>query len=572
MNLASPHSSGTRSSHRARIGAVCLCLGVIAATQAIRAQAVSSNSVVIRDASLIDVRTGEISPHRTVVIEGRRIVRIGPAAAIKPPAKAHIIDGRGKYLIPGLIDTHVHLFGPWRRNWPDTLAQFGWILASGVTTVRDAGASGLEANYASLRAANDSGRIMTPRIRISLGAPRSRTPDELQTKRAALAQFKSRGIDHIKLMGEPRAEALETIRAARAAGLPVYGHTWEDYDDSFLESTSFTMAAVRAGISGITHNRYRMTKDTLLPNAGPRLTRSSSPAQVLSATLYALTGWFDVVQVGQRALIDTMLNRGTWYEPTLGAGFPAICTRPLDQALLRRYLPFDTDRPIAEPTPAQADTVKRACEGKRQFVRRFYEAGVPIVTGSDNEGFPPRGITREMRLLAEAGIPPLGVLQAATINAARALEVDGDIGTVEEGKLADLVLLDANPLTDITNIGRIAAVLANGRIVDRSRLLARVGTTPPMVSFDDRLDRLDEDLKELAFQHPDSVVEVFIQTDGTMRPQDLRGVAPDHSPIRILGVDGRVIRARTPAFALRITSRIRFVVRIQLADTTRWRP
>ena len=207
----------------------------------------------------------------------------------------------------------------------------------------------------------------------------------------------------------------------------------------------------------------------------------------------------------------------------------------------------------------------------RQFVRRFYEAGVSIVTGSDTDPFPPRGVTEEMRLLVEAGIPPLGVLQAATINAARALDMDRDIGTIEEGKLADLVLLDASPLTDITNVRRIAAVVANGRLVDRKSLLARTGTTPPMVSFDDRLDRLDDKVRALAFQHPDSVIQVLVHTDGTMRPGDQRGLAPEYSPVSILAVNGRVLRLRMPAFSARITSRVRFVVRIELADSLQLR-
>jgi hypothetical protein len=446
------------------------------------------------------------------------------------------------------------------------LASLGWILASGVTTVRDAAAGGLEANYVALRSANDSGRIMIPRIRISGNVRQVLNRERLTTVDSALSRFRQLGLDQVKILGLRRDEALQTIRAARAAGLSVYGHTWEDYDDSFLESTSFSMAAVRAGISGLTHHRYRMAMDTLVPDSGPRLERNSTPEQVLQAQLYALGGWLSLDSVGQRALIDTMLARGTWYEPTLGAGFPAICTAPLDRELLRRYMPYDTEVPEPAMTRTQVDTLIRACDAQRRFVRRFYEVGVPIVTGSDNEGFPPRGVTREMRILSEAGIPPLGILQAATINAARALQMDETIGAIEEGKLADLVLLDANPLTDIMNIRRVATVVANGRLVDRKQLLARTATNPPMVSYDDRLERLDEKVRTLAFQHADSVLEFLVYTDGTMRPEDQRGLAPPYSPVSIVGVDGRIVRLRMPAFAARITSRVRFVVRIALAN------
>jgi imidazolonepropionase-like amidohydrolase len=529
-------------------------------------QSTPASVLAIRDANLVDVRTGAIRPRSTVLVDGNRIVRVGPSTTVRIPNRARVVDARGKYLVPGLIDTHVHLFRPWIRNWPDTLASLGWIVASGVTTIRDAAAGGLESNYRALRSANDSGRIVIPRIRLSGFARAVMNSQRLTTADSAFVRFRALGLDQVKILNLSREEALQTIRAARAAGLAVYGHTWEDDDDTFLESTSFSMAAVRAGISGLTHNRYRMATDTFLQSSGPRLGRNSTPNEVLQIRLHAMKGWLTVDSLGLRALIDTMVVRRTWYEPTLGAGFPSICTARLDSVLLQRYIPYDTEDRLPGLTPAQADTVNRVCDAQRRFVRRFYEGGVAVVTGSDNEGFPPRGVSREMRLLAEAGIPPLGVLQAATLNAARALEMDQEIGTIDEGKLADLVLLEANPLADITNVQRVATVIANGRLVDRTRLLARTATNPPMVSYDDQLDRLDEKVRTLAFQHPDSVREFLVYTDGTMRDEDRAGLAPFHAPVSILSVEGPVVRVRMPALAARNTSRIRFVVRIALAD------
>jgi imidazolonepropionase-like amidohydrolase len=116
-----------------------------------------------------------------------------------------------------------------------------------------------------------------------------------------------------------------------------------------------------------------------------------------------------------------------------------------------------------------------------------------VLAGSDAIPFPPLGVTEELWLLVEAGLPPLAALQAATINAARAMRMEDRLGSVEEGKLADLLLLDANPLHDIRNVRTVNAVVTNGRLLDRAtldRLLARLGTpastTPPGQSRPER--------------------------------------------------------------------------------------
>ena len=114
-----------------------------------------------------------------------------------------------------------------------------------------------------------------------------------------------------------------------------------------------------------------------------------------------------------------------------------------------------------------------------RFIKRFYEAGGMVLAGTDEAPFPPFGVTEEMRLLVDAGLTPLAALQAATINAARAMHWEDRLGSVEVGKLADIVLLDANPLEDITNVRKIHAVVADGRFLDRTTLdafLSRVGT------------------------------------------------------------------------------------------------
>jgi imidazolonepropionase-like amidohydrolase len=550
---------------------------LLAATGArpVQSQDASSRSLAIRNATVIDVRSGAVSPATTVIVQGNRIGQVGSAASVQIPPGARILEAGGKYLIPGLIDTHVHLFMPWQRNWPDTVAQLGWILAGGVTAVRDAAASGLEANYAALRAAADSGRIVAPRIRISGIVRQVMAQERVPTLAQAFSRFRELGLNQVKIRGASRGEAIEVIRAARSAGLAVYGHTtWFPTDST---SEYYALDAVRAGISGLSHISGRFRTDGVVVNTGPTINYRSTFAERTRADLSALSGWLTVDEQWQRELIDTMVARGAWLEPTLVVTYHdhealyGQCTDGYDLAVLQRYYPFHSSSGRAALGRLQADSVQRICHAMNAFVRRFHDAGGLIVTGTDYPSFPPLGVTEEMRLLVYAGLPPLAALRAATINAARALEMESEIGTVEPGKLADLVLLDANPLTDITNTRRISAVIADGRLINRHGLLARTGTSPPMVAYDDRLDRLDDKVRALAFQHPDSVIDVLIYTDGTMQPDDRRGLeAGGRFPI--IAVEGNMLRARGPAFGTRIMSRVRFVARIELAESTARRP
>ena len=521
--------------------------------------------------NIIDVESGRVLPEQTVLIAGNRIQSVGPSAMVPVPSRAQVVDARGKYLIPGMIDTHVHLFMPWNRNWPDTIAQFGWIMASGVTTIRDAG--GRDRSYVALRTAADSGRILAPRMRISGWAPRVNAQTGASGLPDAISTFPAQGLDGVKLRGTPREHALEIIQAARREGLPVYGHT--DWSPTDSTQENYGLAAVQAGISGLMHLHSAYEPDGVQKtNTGPRVTYQSSPAEFVQADLHALSGWLRADPAWQQMLIDTMVARGVWLEPTLTVTFqshPALygyCTREYDQAAIQRYFTFPR-RPVqkAALTPAQADTVQGICRAAKEFVRRFYEAGGMIIAGADADPFPPLGVTEEMRLLVEAGLPSLAALQAATINAARALEMEEQIGTIEPGKFADLVLLEANPLDDITNVRKVSAVVADGRLLDREALLARTGTTPAMVAYDALPEKIDERVQEIARQRPDSIIDVVIHTNDLMRPEDLPGIE-QFVGMMIIAVDGDRIRARGSAARTGYLSRIRFVRRIDLADAS----
>lgn len=538
---------------------VCAVAGPVAAQGPAPA-----TTLAVRGATVVDVRTSRLLPDQTVLVTGNRITAAGADAATRVPPGAQVIDGRGKYLIPGLIDTHVHLFMPWNRNWPDTLAQFGWIVAGGVTTVREATGSAAP-SYLAARRALQAGQLVGPRLVIT-GTPGAIQQRAGTTNLAeALGRARELGIDQIKVFAMRRERALELIRAARQAGLVVYGHTGGAVQDTLFDS--YALAAVKAGISGFAHlpapeglqrNRYTATWET------PGAERVRQDLAVNAAV------WLNPDTTWQQTIIDSMVARGVWLEPTLTVKYHdneslvGTCTAEYDRAAMHRYFPFYNGAARPELTAVQRDSVQRICRSINAFVRRFHEAGGLIIAGSDNPAFPPMGATEEMRLLVAAGLPPVAALQAATINAARALEIEREVGSIEEGKLADLVLLDGNPLDDILNTRRIAAVIADGRVVDRETLLARTGTTPMVTNWDEDLARLAEPLRELTQQRPDSVVDLIIQTNEYAGPAEWRRIE-ELTPLRVQRVSGGRVLARGPAGVARFLTRTRFVIRVELA-------
>jgi imidazolonepropionase-like amidohydrolase len=430
---------------------------------------------VFHNVTVVDVRDGRARPATTVIVTGHRISRVAPSETVHPARDAQVVDGTGRWLIPGLIDTHVHLGEQWEQQPADTLALLAWIAASGVTTVRDMGSSPFEPSLRALHAAGRTGAIVAPRIVLAASpTPHLQAQLRAANRREAFSRYRDAGIEAVKILGHPTDTALAILRDARAAGLAVFGHTLSaPGPDGRI--VNFTWDALRGGLVGISH-----VHAVLFPfgasSTDPPRPPPGAPIETRRAwTIHQLTAWQRVDESDLQRLIDSMVAREVWFEPTLS--HLQLRVERYDSAGLARHQTWQRQA-TAAPDAAILAAMRAQLDAGGRFVRRFSEAGGTIVAGSDVLPIPPLGVTEEIRLLTRAGLPPAAALRAATLDAARALGLDR-VGAIEEGWAADLVLLDADPLADVANLHRIHGVVVNGRVLNRpavEALMARVGT------------------------------------------------------------------------------------------------
>lgn len=427
----------------------------------------AQDELAIAHVSIVDASDSTPRSDQTVVIRGTRIVAAGPARSVAVPSGARVIDGRGRFLIPGLWDMHVHTTIAGGRELLEL------YVANGVTGVRD-----MAGDWPTLTAwRNDvsAGRLLGPRIVASgpyleggdvpIAHILARTPEE---GRAGVDSLVRLGVDFVKVHGQLNRDTYFAIaRRARERGIPFAGH---------VSRAVGAAAASDSGQRSIEHLLAIPAPCTVAESIAlqPRYTVQGALGRCSSEDLYVL----------YRKLVKNQ----TWVTPTFTAQYEVAMwpTRTVPGDSLAPYLPDSVKRFVAQifPMPADvppnADSVGRAMFAKRLVqVASMNRAGVHILTGTDaplRNSPPGFGLHEELTLLVRGGMSPFDAIRAATLEPARYLGMLDSAGTIVTGKLADLVLLDANPLADIRNTRRIVAVLANGRLVDareRERVLRR---------------------------------------------------------------------------------------------------
>ena len=413
---------------------------IVIATVAVTTQA---PVLAITGVNVVDIVEGQIVPNSTVVVTGDTITSVqrnGP-----PPRDARLVDGRNKFLIPGLWDMHAHIQGNEKAWLP-------LYIANGVTGIRDMGA---DLDFIlDIREATSSRRTLGPRI-VAAGpilddAPgdwplrlRVRNADEGQ---AAVQLLKRRGVDLIKVHNfTPRDVFFAIADEARRQKLPIAGHVP-------LKLT--IQEGIDAGMVTIEH----MSEDGRVWKA------CSGGAQYRSDAC--------------RPFFEMLARRRVWQTPTLVASSELAVIGTPASSISRDHLAYANkaflemhagNQSFFVKQPGIVRILKDLAEVAKVVTRDMAAAGVGILAGCDAmiAGF---CVHDELATMVRGGMKPSAALRTATLNPARYLGREETLGTIARGKLADLVLLDANPLDDIANVRRIRAVITAGRFLDRGAL------------------------------------------------------------------------------------------------------
>jgi len=396
--------------------------------------------LTIVHARVIDTVTGAIQPDMAVVVEGNRIATVRPfrAADSTPKSGRRVIDAHGQYLIPGMWDMHTHVyFDSTAAEGTDLILPL--FLANGVTGIRIM--DGLPAHHR-WRKQMEEGSLLAPRMVIAsriIGGEMSAAEARQLVRKA-----KQEGADFVKVHdGVPRDAYFALVDEARKSALAVEGHV--------PESITAAEASV-AGQKSIEHL-------TGVAKAAP----DDQQAQALFAR-FRINGTWQCPTLVMRHSYTVLDDPGLASDPRLKYVEPSRRKSWLDMQSETKSFPPDE-------LPGRRETVRN----EMRLVGEMQRAGVEILAGTDAVSsaayvLPGFSLHEEMAMLVQAGLTPMEALQAATRNPAGFLNALDNRGTVDEGKLADLVLLDADPLQDIANTRRINAIVINGHLIDRKAL------------------------------------------------------------------------------------------------------
>lgn len=426
--------------------------------------------LTIANVTVIDTTGGPPQLHRTVTVRNGRIEDVRDSAEPKGKVSGAQVNGTGKFLIPGLWDMHVHMvFGDWFPQGKEITLPL--LVANGITGVRDMGGE-LDV-LQQWRKEISAGTLIGPRIVMSgpmLDGPQPRFPSSIAVNapedgRRAVNDLKRRGADFIKLQSLiPRDAVFAIADEARKQGITFVGHV----PDSVRAAE-----ASNAGQKSFEHLIGIFEGSSPLEDEfikGPK-----SEGKFLST--------YDPKRA--EALFALLAKNQTWQCPTLvwerGGNLIDLADFPHDP--LAKYAPAYwkdvtwkrfTAEIVHDYNTDDLATRKRFVDKELEVVNAMHRAGIAFLAGTDTPPgvhiFPGFSLHEELRRFVAAGFTPMEALQTATLNPAKFLGRENELGTIEKGKLADLLLLDANPLDDIRNTQKIAGVVFNGRYLSRADL------------------------------------------------------------------------------------------------------
>jgi len=451
-------------------------------------------------ASVLDVAQGTMTPDRAIVLDADQIVAVLPSAELPSVAPARVVDVGGKYVIPGLWDMHVHFGDP---------ASPKAFVANGVAGVRVMWGNpkfgpGMDHIHFDMRDAFDKKQQVGPRMVIAsniMDGPKPIWPNSLglgtpEEGRKAVDDAKASGVDFIKVYSLlPRDVYFAIAQESKQVGLPFAGHVPEsvtvaEASDAGQKSIEHLTGMLVACSSREAALRKKEKDFADKGDHSPAEWRKFHRAQAAEAI-----ATYDAQHAA--TLFQKLIANGTWQTPTLTVlSAMATITDPSHaqdprlqyvSTFMRRSWDPSQDFRLKSQTPADYAAARAELKGDVALVGAMNQAGVPMLAGTDELNpycFAGFGLHDELELLVKAGLSPAQALRAATLGPARYLGHEATMGSVAEGRVADLVILDADPLADITNTRKIQAVVSRGVFYDRPAL-----------------DKLLEDVKSTA-SHP----------------------------------------------------------------------
>lgn len=451
-------------------GALAFGVGVVIPLDDIALPAADGRPLLIEDVGIVDLRSGAVRTGQTIVVAGRRIVYAGEADAAPLPENPVRIAGKGKYAIPGLWDMHVHTIGL------SPQLHFPLLIANGVTSVRDMGdgcafSGKLDCMSPAVHwtARAEAGGLLAPRFVATASYHVEESEDGI------VAALKARGDRMLKLQLARDAEPalfIALARQAREAGMLVAGH---------LPYTVDLLDAKLPGMHSIEHD------ESLLPQCSP----PGSAYDGRNRSKLALLNAADEARCD--AVLKAMVAQGSGYVPTHIASSYQDVVLPLGHYRSDarvRYVPFPQRllwRAYASMAAAGTGEDERApldawYKASLALTARAHAGGVAVMAGSDSiDAYVGHGtgLHDELAQLVKAGLTPAQALRAATSVPARHMGMERDFGSIEAGKMADIVILNRNPLDNIANAAAIDSVIYDGRLHQRRSLDA-------MLSFVER--------------------------------------------------------------------------------------
>lgn len=430
-------------SHRAVAYAVAaVFVAVWCATAAPRAQ---NTTTAFVNVTVVPMDAERTIPDATVIVSGGTITDVGPSSSVKPPAGATIVDGRGKFLMPGLAEMHGHIPSPTSPTIEDILFLY---VANGVTFVR-----GMQGAPGQLELRDRAARneIIAPTLVLAGPALSGGNAGTPEAAAAIVRKQKAEGWDLLKVQGGLNQASYDAMAAtAREVGMPFAGH-------------------VPAGV-GLEHvlMRSQNTVDHLDMYAE---TIGGTDAPVSDAAI--------------KDLVARTIKAGTWNVPTLYVWETLRGPVTLESRTSQPELKYLSTTQVAQWTKGlqnrlnnpnfDAKAAGHYIENRMRILRALNEAGAGILLGSDAPqifNVPGFSIHREMRRMVDAGMTPFQVIRSGTANVGK--HIGGAFGTVARGQRADLILIDANPLQDVANAEKRSGVMVRGRWLPESEIQKRL--------------------------------------------------------------------------------------------------